>query len=324
MKLLVTGATGFVMANLVRHLADSGHDVVALDLKPPDAALKQFLTGRRGTVDFRQVDVTDRAAVRALIGGVRPDRAVHGAAITAIPPDVERARFIETAHVNVMGTLNVVSALGEAGAQRLVAISSGSIYGYRNDLAPIVEDDDKDPRALYAMTKWAGDMLARRYAEVNGLQLAVTRLASPFGPFERDTGSRPLLSPIACWATAAIRGKPIIVAGDAGYERDAVYAADIASGIAAILLADRLLHDVYNVGWGRGTSATETVAAIARIVPGVKIEWRPDEPSPWFTGGNVRRGPLRIDRLQADFGWRPRFDLDSGLTEYIAWLRRQP
>src|SRR5262249_61692288 len=100
MTVLVTGATGFVMANLVRHLAGIGSDVVAVARKPPDDPLRQFLEGKRGRVRFRDVDVTDRAAVEALAREVRPERAVHGAALTPIPPDAERARFLETCSVN--------------------------------------------------------------------------------------------------------------------------------------------------------------------------------------------------------------------------------
>ena len=322
--ILVTGATGFVMANLVRWLAEHGHDVVAADLKPPDAPLRQFLHGLRGAVSFHQVDVTDRAAVLSLVREVRPARAVHGAAITAIPPDVERARFVETAEVNVMGTLHVLTALAEVGTGRIVVVSSGSVYGRRQDLALIAEDDIKDPQALYPVTKWAADMLARRFAEARGLDLAVARLASPFGPFERDTGSRPLLSPIARWARAALEGAPVVVTGDAAYRRDVVYAADVAGGIGSVLLTDRLPHDAYNVGWGHGTSAEEVVAALARILPGIQVQWRPDQPSPWLGPGNVARGPLRCDRLRQDLGWQPRYDLDSGLAEYVAWLRRHP
>src|SRR5262249_28363807 len=181
--------TGFVMANVVRHLAERSHDVIAADLNPPDASLTQFYDGLPGSVRFRQLDVTDHSAVLALVRETRPARAVHGAAITAIPPDVERARFIQTAGVNVAGTLHVLAGLADPGSARIVAISSGSVYGRRANLLPISEDDAKDPQALYPMTKWAGDMLARRFAQVHGLDLAVARLASPFGPFERDTGS---------------------------------------------------------------------------------------------------------------------------------------
>ena len=321
MAVLVTGATGFVMANLVHHLAASGHDVVAADLKAPDAPMARFLDATPGKVSIRSLDVTDRAAVRALVGDVRPERAVIGAAITAIPPEAERARFVETVEVNVLGALHTLAALAEAGVRRVVSISSGSVYGRRPSLAPISEDDLGDPQALYPMTKHAADLLARRFADVHGVDLAVARLASPFGPFERDTGSRPLLSPIAVWTAAARQGQPVVVQGDARDARDAVYVADIASGIAAILLADRLGHDAYNVGWGRGATAEETVAALARLVPGLRVEWRPDQPSPWTGAGNVARGPLRIDRLQRDLGWAPRYDLDSGLAAYLAWSR---
>src|SRR4029450_1330841 len=204
--ILVTGATGFVMANLVRHLAERGHDVVAADIKPPDPPMRRFLESLSGSVSFRPVDVTDRAAVFVLVQEVRPARAVHGAAITSIPLDVERARFVESADVNVTGTLNVLAALAQARTSRVVAISSGSVYGPRAGLTPIGEEDGKDPRGGYPMTKWAGDMLARRFAGVHGLDLAVARLAGPFGPFERDSGSRPPLSPIAGGAAGA-RGR---------------------------------------------------------------------------------------------------------------------
>jgi nucleoside-diphosphate-sugar epimerase len=324
MAILVTGATGFVMANVVRHLADHGHEVVAADRKAPDALLREYLGGGPGAVSFRDVDVTDRAAVAALVRDVRPAATVHGAALTSIPVEAERSRFVETVEVNVVGTINVLAALADLGAGRIVAVSSGSVYGRRENLAPISEDDAKDPQALYPMTKLAGDLLARRFAEVHKLDLAVARLASPFGPFERDTGSRPLLSPIAYWATAALRRDPIVVAGDPAYARDVIYAPDIAGGIAALLLAPRLSHDAYNVGWGRGASAKETVAALTRIVPDIDVQWRADQPSPWVSTSNVARGPLRCDRLYKDTGWHPRFDLDSGLAAYVEWLRRHP
>jgi UDP-glucose 4-epimerase len=276
--ILVTGATGFVMANVVRWLAEHGHDVITVDLKLPDASLRQFVHGLPGAVSFRQVDVTDRVGVLSLVREVRPARVVHGAAITAIPADAERARFVETAEVNVMGTLHVLAALADVGTGRIVAVSSGSVYGRRRDLAELSEDDDKDPQALYPMTKWAADMLARRLAESRGLDLAVARLASPFGPLERDTGSRPLLSPIAYWARAGLDREPVIVTGNPAHRRDVVYVADVAGGIAAILLADRLPHDAYNVG---GAAARRQ-----------RRRWRPSTASCPDSGSNgVRTNP---------------------------------
>lgn len=321
MTILVTGATGFVMANLAHHLAGDGHRVVAADLNPPDAPLRGFLGGLGGEVVFHRVDVADRAAVWALVAEVRPAATVHGAAITAIPPEVERARFVATAQVNVMGTLNVLDAHRATGSGRIVVVSSGSVYGPRADRAPVGEDEPTRPVGAYPLTKWAADALARRFAEVHGLDLAVVRLASPFGPFERDTGARPLLSAMHHLAVAAAREATVRVSGDPAVGRDAIYVADVAGAVAAVLRAPRLAHAVYNVGWGRTTSAGEAVAALARLVPGLRVELHPEEPSPWQP---VARGPLCCDRLRAELGWTPRWDLDSGLAAYLAWLGRTP
>ena len=321
MRILITGATGFVMSGLARHLAERGHAVVAADLHAPDTALRAHLGGLAGEVTFRQVDVTDPAAVRALIGDVRPERIVHGAAITAIPPEAERGRFVETTEVNVLGTLHLLDAVRDYGARRTVVVSSGSVYGVRADRDPVTEDAVPQPQGVYPITKWAADALARRYAAVNALDLAVVRLASPFGAFERDTGSRPLLSAINDWTRAALRGEVLRIGGPATALRDPIYIDDVASGIAAVLLAESLPHDVYNVGWGKGATTEDTLAAIARLVPGVKIERVPDEPSRWPV---LARGVLSSDRLRRDLGWTPTYDLESGIAAYVAWLRQHP
>jgi UDP-glucose 4-epimerase len=319
MNIAVTGATGFVMANLVRHLASEGHRVIALDRVPPDALLRRFVDGLPGGVEFQSLDVLDPAAVRRVLAAARPERVVHGAAITSVPPDAERARFIDTVQVNVVGTLHVLDALREIGTGRIVVVSSGAVYGSRLHMDPITEGDAKEPVGVYPWSKWAGESFARRFGEIHRLDLAAVRLASPFGPLERDTGSRPLLSPIAYWALSALRGQPIEVAGPKNFMRDAVYAPDIASGIAAVVLADRLPHAIYNVGWGRGTTAEQAIAALTKHVPGVKVEWRPDAPSPW---GMTVRGPLDVSRLSG-LGWRARYDIDSGLAAYLDWIRKE-
>jgi nucleoside-diphosphate-sugar epimerase len=320
MRILVTGATGFVMSALVRELAARGHDVAAADRVPPDGALRAWLAAGPGQVDFHAVDVCDGDALAALVRRVGPARSVHGAALTSIPPETERARFAETVAVNVGGTVAVLEALRAAGTGRVVVVSSGAVYGPRPDLRPIVEDDPKDPQGVYALTKWAADALARRWAAVHGMDLAVVRLASPFGPFERDTGSRPLLSPLWHWARAARAGEPIVVPG-APTPRDVVHVDDVASGIAAVLLAERLGHDAYHVGWGRLATPAEILDTLGRLVPGLRVEQRPEAPAAWPV---TVRGPLVVDRLRQELGWRPRHDLATGIAAYLDWLGGRP
>lgn len=178
---LVTGVTGFVLANLFRHLAERGHDVVGTDIKSPDPPLRRFLESLPGSVNFRQVDVTDRAAVAVLVQDVRPARVVHGAAITSIPPEVERARFVETVDVNVTGTPEHAGGASQGADRSCRRRLKRQRVRSSQSFTPIREDDAKDPQAGYPMTKRAADMLARRFAGVYGLDLAVARLAGPFG-----------------------------------------------------------------------------------------------------------------------------------------------
>lgn len=319
MTTLVTGAVGFVPSNVVRCLAQRGEPVVGVDIVPPDDLARAHVAGLPGEVTWRQVDLADAAAVRALVEATRPARVVHAAAMTSIRFDTERARFVRTVEVNVLGTLRLLEALRDVGTGRIVVVSSGSIYGPRADRRPVTEDDPPDPRGVYPLSKWAAEALARRFGEVEGLDLAVVRLAGPYGPMERDTGSRPLLSVLTTWAQAAVRGEPAVVRGPLDQRRDAIHVEDIASGIAAVLLAERLPHRTYNVGLGEDVSYEAILATLGRLVLGFRFE---QEPLGSATDANPVRGPLASDRLRGDLGWAPRYDLESGLAAYVSWLKQ--
>jgi nucleoside-diphosphate-sugar epimerase len=319
MTTLVFGATGFVAANIVRHLAATGEHVVMADIHPPDALLEAFLGDACGSTEFLRLDVRNEKATHEAVGRVKPGRAVLAAAITPTPPDVERARFRDAVEINIAGTIRALEVLRDAGVGRVVLTSSGSVYGKRKDMAPIAEDDAPGPLlAVYPMSKAFSEMLALRFAAINDMDLVVARLCSPFGPMERDTGSRPLLSLVSHLTRAAIRGEALKLPPPRGVPHDVAHVADVASAVAALLLADRLDHTVYNVGWGRGHTAEEIAGALDGILGGVRYAWLETDPD--ANPGAQPRGPLVCERLEADTGWRPGYDLGAGIKAYVDWL----
>ncbi len=322
MSVLVTGGTGFVGIHVVRVLASAGRSVVVLDANAPDDVTRRFLGQAAGKVAFVQGDVRDREAVRRALREHQVEAVVHAAALTATRPDVERERAAETVEVNVLGTVAVLEAARSHPLRRLVHVSSGSIYGRTDPLAPLPETAPANPVGLYPVTKWAGEQVARRYAEIHGIPVAVVRLTLPFGPMERDTGARALLSPFPAWLRAAAAGQELAVPGLA-VGRDYTYAEDVARGIVAVLEAPGLSFGTYNIGNGVRSTVGAILDALREHFPRVRYRVAPDEEAVTGSlGPRTERGPLDPTRLFQDCAYRPSYDLEAGVARYVEWLRQ--
>ncbi len=321
MSVLVTGGVGFVGIHVVRVLAQGARPVVAFDANAPDPVARRFLGEAAAQVAFVQGDVRDREAVRRALREHRVEQVVHAAAITATRPDVERERSAETVEVNVLGTVAVLEAARSHPLRRLVHVSSGSIYGRTDPMTPLAESAAANPVGLYPITKWAGEQVARRCAEIHGLPVAVVRLTLPFGPMERDTGARALLSPFPAWLRAAAAGEELAVPNVA-VGRDYTYAEDVARGIVAVLEAPRLSFDTYNISNGVRHTVGAILDALREHFPRVRYRVAPDEEAVRGSlGPRTERGPLDPTRLFQDCAYRPSYDLEAGLAGYVEWLR---
>ncbi len=320
MSVLVTGGTGFVGIHVVRVLARGGRRVVTFDRNAPDGVALRFLGDAASRVAFVKGDARDRDALRTAMRENGVEAVVHAAAITATRPDMERLRSPETVEVNVMSAVAVLEAARVHPLRRIVHVSSGSIYGRTDPLVPLGETAPANPVGLYPITKWAGEQVARRYAEIHGLPVAVVRLTLPFGPLERDTGARALLSPFPGWIRAAAAGEELAVP-DHSVGRDYTYMEDVARGIAAVLEADRLSFDTYNVGNGARSTVAEILEALRHHFPGLRHRVAPEEEAVLLAlGPRTERGPLSPKRLLEDCGYRPSLDLQAGLARYIEWM----
>ena len=314
MTTLVTGGTGFVASNVVRTLAERGHEVVCFDLNPPSALLQEYVKPWASSITFIQGDILKQEDLDELLNkGIT--KIVHAAVFTGVLPEVEAGRSRSIVDINVMGTTNVLELARQLPIERFLYVSSGSVYG--EDYAPneaLVEDTTPRPQSLYALTKYTSELLTRRYGSLHGFPTVSTRLGTPYGPMERVTDHRANQSVLKAWTGSIVRGEPIEVE-DRKVERTFTYVADIAEGIATVLDAPVLAHDIYNVSGDERTSTEGLLNLLSELEPGLRVvDVMPTAPQrSTYT--------LSAARLQRDLEFSAHYDLRTGISEYLAWRR---
>ncbi len=306
-RVLVTGASGFVGANLARRLLADGNEVHMV-LRPKHTPWR--LEDIKNDVTVHQVDLSDREGVERAMAASRPDWVFHLAAHGAYPTQKDLDQMIET---NVRGTVNLVQAATRLGVQALVNAGTSSEYGYK-DHAPD-EDERLEPNSDYAVTKAAATMFCAYTGQRTGLPITTLRLYSVYGPYEEPTRLVPTL------IVQGLEGRlPPLVNPDVA--RDYIHVDDACEAfVLAATAPDQHPGVVYNVGSGVQTTLREIVAA-ARQVLGVEAEpvWGSMPERSWDTNVWVSNP----SRIKTGLGWSPHHDLDSGLRQTVEWFTLHP
>ena len=319
MATLVTGGTGFVGSNIVRTLVERGHEVVCFDVAAADALVQRYLEPWRDRVSFVQGDILDIRDLERAASGNNITKIVHAAAFTpGRTSNIETERSRSIVDINLMGTVNVLDMARGLSPERFLYVSSEAVYGDGLGSGEAeYEDAALRPRNLYAATKYASELLTRRYGEMHDFETVSARLSYPYGPMERVTGHRTRMSLAYQWTGNVVRGEPVLVA-DRGPGRDYTYVLDTAAGICALLDAPSLSYDVYNVSSGLAVTLDEVVDALRRLRPSIQVV---DNPS-WASGRlspEAARGIRDVTRLREDLGFTCSFDITAGLKDYLDW-----
>ncbi len=318
-KVLVTGGSGFIGLNLIRGLVARGHQVVSLSRSGASARdMHRLLGDKAGMVRAEAIDVRNATELAASVEAARPDVVIHSAAMITLGGD-EQPQFAQTVATNTQATVSVLEATRKTGAKKALYISSAGIYGARRNLRPLSETEHPHLPGLYAISKYAGELLWRRYASVFGMDARIARISCAYGPWERVRSSRSVVSDICTWCLAALEGQAVDEPSD--LPRDYTYVDDTVDGLLKVALADRTRYPLYNVACGRLYWRSEALATMAELVPGFQYRI-----GPWSEGKpkwNPPRGPLMIERLSREFSFSPTVSLREGLQRQLDWLRAE-
>jgi UDP-glucuronate 4-epimerase len=330
MRVLVTGAAGFIGYHLARRLLERGDAVVGLDNLNSyyDVSLKEArLTRLREFPGFRFVrgDLADRAAMDGVFGGERFDAIVSLAAQAGVRYSIDNPRaYVDS---NLVGFANVLEGARAQGAGHLVYASTSSVYG-TNTALPFAETQNTDhPMSIYSATKKANEAMAHAYAHLFGLPCTGLRFFTVYGPWGRPDMA------LFKFTRAILAGEPLTLFNEGRMTRDFTYVDDIVEGVVRVVDrppapdpafdnanpradASSAPWRLFNIGNHERVELMRYVRALeAALGMKARIELLPIQP------GDVPATEADVSALEALTGFRPRTPVEEGVKRFVGWYR---
>jgi nucleoside-diphosphate-sugar epimerase len=301
MKVVVTGVAGFIGSNLADRLLADGHAVIGID-NLAFGPREQVPAG----VDFRGVDIRDTDLASHFAGC---DAIFHLAAKNCIADCQDDP--LDTADINVTGTINVLQAARAAGVLRVIHAESSAVYE-GSSLLPTPESE-MAPRSFYAVSKQAAGAFADAFSRFNGMQLTALRYFGVYGP--RQDYRRTIPPVMSAFILALLRGQQPVIYGSGEKRRDFIYVDDVNDFHMRCLLDSRTIGDTYNLGFGTPYSVNEIYARIAaQLQSDIRPRHLPD------LAGEAQTTHADITKARG-LGWQPLVDLDEGLRRSISYIK---
>lgn len=308
MKILITGAAGFIGSHVGGALAAAGHEIHVLDdfndFYSP--SIKEAnLRMRLPEAVLTRGDLRDKDAVeRAFSGGV--DAVIHLAARAGVRPSIDDPElYIST---NIQGTYHMLDAAKRHGVSRFIFASSSSVYGV-NEKAPFAEHDlIQSTISPYAMTKLAGEQMCSNFSHLFGMKIVCLRFFTVYGPSQR-----PDLA-IHKFTDLIHRGEEVPMFGDGSTERDYTYVDDIVQGVVAALDFNDRNFDIFNLGESQTTKLIDLIHEIGRALgKEPRIKRLGEQP------GDVPRTFADVSKAREVIGYRPHTPISKGIPKFVEW-----
>jgi UDP-glucuronate 4-epimerase len=309
MRIIVTGAAGFIGSTLCEALLEAGHAVVGVDNFDPfyPRSLKEdnleTLHGSSG-FEFVEGDIRD-SAVLDVLAQTSADCVVHLAGQTDLEQSVTST--MEHVAVNVNGTVSMLEFCRHQKVGRFVLASTCIVYGGSEEMPFVEEDPAIRPLSPYAFSKRSAELAAYSYYRLYGLDVTVLRLFSVYGPRQRPEMA------ISKFTRMISSGQAVPVYGDGSAVRDYCHVLDVVSGIL-LALKRTSGFDIFNLGSARPHSLTDMISSIETAVGRrARIERRPARP------GELEVVYASCEKARRVLGYEPRVELSTGIAGFVEW-----
>ena len=300
MRIIVTGASGFMGSHLCRDLVANGHEVAVLSRSREPRRLQDLF----GRVTFIEGELSDLAACYGPIAGFTPDAVAHLGWQGVAGRDRDAASQVD----NIGWTIDLLELCRQAGARTFLGVGSQAEYGPKSE--PIAPDDATRPTTIYGEAKLASARIGARLAEQHDMRFVWMRVFSVFGPDDHPYWMLPSLI-----GSLLRRERPALTGGDQLW--DFLPVADAARAIRLCIETERA-SGVYNLGSGRAPRLRVTIEAVRDLVdPELALGWG-ELP---YRHDQVMRLQADVSALRRDIGWEPAADLVLALTETVGWYR---
>jgi len=307
LRVLVTGAAGFIGRWVVGELLARGHAVLPIDnLRTGDPENLAEFRGHRGMSPFEVGDVRDEAACHRWLAGV--DAVAHLAASISVQDSIDDPS--ETFDNDVVGTFRLLEAARLSGV-RFLFMSTCMVYDRAEAATGIDESHPTKAASPYAASKLAGEALTLSYGHAYGLPVSVVRPFNTYGPFQRSIGEGGVE---AIFTRRSLLGEVLRVYGDGSQTRDLLYAEDCARFVCDALASDAALGRILNAGTGDDVSVNALAAAIEPDATRIR---HVEHIHPQSEIAVLRCDPRRAAEL---LGWRPQVALEEGLARTRTWM----
>ncbi|MBA7507795.1 dTDP-glucose 4,6-dehydratase [subsurface metagenome] len=314
MRILITGASGFIGGHLAKYFLSLDNEVVSIrhDIKPVDTSK---LLGIDDKITWTHGDILNARFVERVIADYEVNAIIHAAALPIVRVATTRTQ-VPIFETNIIGTCNVLEAAKQqhlAGYEiKFLYVSTDKVYGDAGP-NPYHENLPLNGLAPYEASKASADLITRGYFHTFGLKACVARTCNVFGA--ADLNSRLIPNTIK----RCLQSKPPIVYKGITYVREFIHIKDVCEAYKLLLdNIDKTAGQAYNVGSGHHTNQEQMIAKILQYFPGLKPEYQ-DPPD--YTMIEIPYQRLDTTKIYREFGWKAKVSLDEGLKEVIDWWK---